>query len=74
MGVTAEPTAAGGCLSGVKLARLPAEDLDEESSAWARGLGAGGPLQPADDCMAASTPPGRQASTVTPVPYQGAPA
>ena len=70
MGVTAEPTAAGGCLSGVKLARLPAEDLDEESSVWVRGLGAG-------DCMAASTPPGWQALTVTPmpaVPYQGAPA
>jgi RNA polymerase sigma-70 factor, ECF subfamily len=42
MGVTAEPTAAGGSLSGVKLARLPAEDLDEESSAWVRRLGAGG--------------------------------
>jgi hypothetical protein len=57
MGVTAEPTAAGGCLSGVKLARLPAEDLDEESSAWVRSLGARGPLQPADACMAGPTPP-----------------
>jgi RNA polymerase sigma-70 factor (ECF subfamily) len=42
MGVTAEPTAAGGSLSGVKLARLPAEDLDDESSAWVHRLGAGG--------------------------------
>ena len=34
--------APGGSLAGVECARLPAQDLDEESSAWLRRLGAGG--------------------------------
>jgi hypothetical protein len=35
-------TAPGDSLSGVECARVPAEDLDEESSVWLRRLGAGG--------------------------------
>ena len=38
----AESAAPGGSLSGVERARVPAVDLDEESSAWLRRLGAGG--------------------------------
>jgi hypothetical protein len=37
-----EPTAAGGCLSGVKCATVHAEELDQESAGWLRRLGADG--------------------------------
>jgi len=40
--VSAETAAAGGSLSGVEPARLPTQDLDEESAGWLRRLGAGG--------------------------------
>jgi RNA polymerase sigma-70 factor, ECF subfamily len=40
--VRAESAAPGGSLSGVERARVPPVDLDEESSAWLRRLGAGG--------------------------------
>ena len=37
-----EPAGAGDSLSGVEPARLPTEDLDEESAGWLRRLGADG--------------------------------
>lgn len=47
--MTAAPGAAGGSLSGVECARLPAADLDEESAAWVRRLGTqGGARQAAE--------------------------